>query len=118
MVNVHLRNRLVLGYLVAALCFWAVGESRLWWMRTKLDAKAVLPWEWQAVLGWHPASGAPIHRGRRRRSTVRPFLGAELHVLRRRRDRRALGAGKPEHEGGAAAGRGFDGQGGAQQGGQ
>jgi hypothetical protein len=66
MVDSHLRNRVVLGYLVAALGFWAVGESRLWWMRTKMDAKAVLPWDWQAVLGWYPATSAPMHRPRRR----------------------------------------------------
>ena len=65
MVDPRLRNRVLLVYTAATLGIWALGELRLWWWRTKVDAKAIVPWDWQAVIGWHPASAAPMHRGRR-----------------------------------------------------
>ena len=66
MTDSRLRNRVLLGYTAALLGFWAVGEARLWWFRTKVQARAATPWDLQAMLGWAPASSAPLHRDRRR----------------------------------------------------
>jgi hypothetical protein len=67
MVDPHLRNRLLFAYTAALFGFWAVGEARLWWFRTKMRAHAATPWDVQAILGWSPASSAPLHRERARR---------------------------------------------------
>ena len=66
MVDTHLRNRLLLAYSAALFGFWAVGEARLWWFRTKMQARTATPWDLQSILGWEPASSAPFHRERRR----------------------------------------------------